>query len=498
MLVINLKVLFFILPLGGMVFWLASKHSKDIVSRREITRWRNLWFFIQTTAFVSPNIWIFYFVVAFSCMFFVPKTPEGRITTYALLLSSLPFLPATIPGGGIIEHFFILNFPRVLTIFLLVPLYFTLKSIVPRAQLRSPQPADKFVILFTLLIALLWLRGDSLTNVVRQLFLMGLDYLIPYFVISRCINSTQFMRKVLLALFISISISAIIGVFETVKDWHIYNHLVNHLLDAKRLHGFDVRGGFLRAAATFMSPIVLGYVITIALGLFLYLSPIINNKNFSRFIFLGLIIALLATVSRGPWVGFAALSIIYVLISPAPLKGISKLAIGLFAFLPILLATDIGQKLIDLLPFIGSIRSDTVDYRSQLFDMSMIVIQRNPLLGSINFMETAEMISMTQGQGIIDIVNTYLRITLTYGYAGLSLFLSIFIVLLIHIHKTIRRAKKEDPDTANMGRMLFSVLCAIMLIIYTVSSIDYIPHYYWLIFALSSAYIRFSQQETSD
>jgi O-antigen ligase len=156
--------------------------------------------------------------------------------------------------------------------------------------------------------------------------------------------------------------------------------------------------------------------------------------------------------------------------------------------------TSYGQKFIDVLPFIGSTRADTVEYRDQLFDMALIVIKRNPLLGSSSYLETPEMISMTQGQGIIDIVNSYLGIALPYGITGLTLFVAILVTLLFKTYQSYKRLPNEEGDLIRLGRCLFSILCAISLIIYTVSSIDYVPYYYWLFFGVMSAYIYCARQ----
>lgn len=51
-------------------------------------------------------------------------------------------------------------------------------------------------------------------------------------------------------------------------------------------------------------------------------------------------------------------------------------------------------------------------------DNSWIVIQRNPLFGSFDFRNTPEMQSMIQGEGIIDIVNTYINWRCGWGWSG--------------------------------------------------------------------------------
>jgi O-antigen ligase len=493
---IAIKNLIFILIIACLVFFIAKRAAGSIVTGNEMKNWRNTWIGVQSLAFLSPNIWFFFLLLLLACVFFIPKSPTNRLAYYALLLSSLPFLKATIPGFGLIDHFFTLSFPRALSLFLLLPTYLSTMRNSPKELRFFSFPADKFIFAFILVTALLDFRNNTFTNVLRISFLSWVDFFIPYYVVSRNMSTREQFNKVLLALLLSFSISALIGIFETIKSWHIYSDLVAQLLGWRGLSSYDIRAGHLRASATFMSPIVLGYVLTIALGLNFYLSPFVKSRILRHIIFAGLILGLLATVSRGPWVGFAFLCLVYIWTGKQKVKRLALLGLGGIFSLPLLLMTSFGQKFIDLLPFIGSNRADTVNYRDRLFDMSLIVIKRNPLFGSTNFLETPEMMSLIQGQGIIDIVNSYLRMTLEYGLTGLVLFIAILVTLLFQTYLSFKRLPKEEEDLIRLGRCLFSILCAISLIIYTVSSIDYIPYYYRMFFGIASAYAYCTRRVT--
>lgn len=66
------------------------------------------------------------------------------------------------------------------------------------------------------------------------------------------------------------------------------------------------------------------------------------------------------------------------------------------------------------------------------------MIQRNPLFGSFDFRNTPEMQSMIQGEGIIDIVNTYINLALRVGLVGLTLFVGFFVSILFGLRKALR------------------------------------------------------------
>jgi O-antigen ligase len=151
-----------------------------------------------------------------------------------------------------------------------------------------------------------------------------------------------------------------------------------------------------------------------------------------------------------------------------------------------------------LLPFIGTTSSNTISYRQRLFDNAWIVIQKNPLFGSTTYLQTPEMESMRQGEGIIDIVNTYLALGLNYGLVGVTLFLLIFLILMFKSYRIMNKLPKEEVDLFRLGRVLISILAAILVTIATVSPIDYIPVFYWVFAALTAAYIYIASQSISE
>jgi O-antigen ligase len=104
-----------------------------------------------------------------------------------------------------------------------------------------------------------------------------------------------------------------------------------------------------------------------------------------------------------------------------------------------------------------------------------------------------EMQEMMQGQGIIDIVNSYLGIALSRGMIGLLLFLMIFLSLLYRIY--IHYSRAPDEEVRVLGKILFSILISFMVMIFTVSMISYISYYMWILIALSASYINLARNE---
>ena len=154
-----------------------------------------------------------------------------------------------------------------------------------------------------------------------------------------------------------------------------------------------------------------------------------------------------------------------------------------------LLLLPVGQRLINLLPFIGSAEVETVVYRQRLFENALAVIERNLWIGSADYLSTPEMQALLQGEGIIDMVNSYLEVSLKSGILGLSLFLGFFAVISIALWR-VTRYENNRLGFGNCARALAATLLAILVTIGTVSSVDFIPYVYWSFAGLCVAFVR--------
>jgi O-antigen ligase len=485
-----------------MTFWLSKKALPSFVSAKEFDKWRNIWLVVVAVAFLSSNMWIFSGLLILACIILNVGNITDRTIYYLLIICALPQLQATIPGTMGVNFIFHLTYPRLLVLSLffvfiirqyLVP-FFSSKRSNDKLHHFS-LPTDKYVFLYAGLIAYLNFRDNTTTNALRELFMLLLDIVIPYYIISRAAITTEQMNKILFAIFIGFMPLAVIGIFETAKHWNLYQAASLEIAGPGNAISqfYDMRAGSLRASGPFSSPIVFGYILVIAFGLLLYLKPFLKSKKIANFAGAIIIFCLISTMARGPWVGMLILALTYILSGKSKFRSFALITLSGFVSIFALSFTSVGAKLYGLLPFVGSTRSDTVDYRERLFENAWIVFQDHPWLGSTTFLETEEMESMRQGQGIIDLVNSYIQIALPYGTVGLFLFFMIFFGLLFNCYQIIKKLPPAEKDLIRMGRSLFGILAAILLIIATASSIDYIPTLYWAMAGLVASYIHLSK-----
>ena len=476
-----------IITVSYFTYWVIKQALPDFITEKEFKRWRLLLLLILCSAFLSHSIWVLNGIMLVLFSLLIPSSPKVRVIYYLLLVSLLPLSSVEIPGFAGIRYIFTLNYTRFLTLLLLLAVLIKHKTNIPLFRFKT----DYFIVFYVLLLCVSTFRDNTFTNGLRVSFMALLDILIPYLVLSRHLDNENQLNKAILALLTSLAPLALLGSFETLKHWHVYNPLKHSL--AGRVNLYDMRQGALRASGITGTPIILGYIMMIGLGLLIYLKPLIKRQLYFYLAGIALISTLLSTMARGPWVGFAAMCYAYMWTGREGIKRITLWTVSVISLAPLLTLTPIGEKFIELLPFIGKSVTSTVDYRKRLFEQSWIVFKRHPWFGSTTFLETPEMESMRQGQGIIDLVNTFIAIALPYGLVGLSLFWAIFLGLLWRCYFLIKRIPAGNADLIRMGRALFAILVGILITIATVSPIDYIPVFYWTFAGIIAAYVHVAE-----
>ena len=490
----HIRALIVIIFLSSIGFALAKKIVQQDVLATDFNRWRNVWFAVTITAFLSQNFWLYLLFSGFLILL-LTKQIQNKMALFFILLFVIPPIGNKIPGFGLVNYIITLTHPRFIELIILLPAALV---IFRNNNFKFTKIwADKLLLIYILLLIALELRDTTLTDALRKSFYIFIDVFLPYYVASRSIKDLSQMKTVLSAFVTSAAVFSLIAVFESVKHWILYNALGDALGTGDSMSNYLSRSGEIRAVATLSHPIVLGYFMTIAFGFYLFLSNSIQNTTVKRMGFLLIILGLLAPLSRGPWVGAAVLIVAYVMQGPMAIKKLSSLFIAAIISFSILAALPGGQKYINLIPFVGESEKGNITYREQLFENSMIVINRNPLFGSSNYLETPEMLEMKQGGGIIDIVNTYLRVTLEAGYVGLSLFVGIFVTVIWGVRKNMKLIKDQKNQLHILGRCLVAVLCSIMITIATTSSIATVPIIYWSVLGLGAAYTQIIKKNLS-
>jgi O-antigen ligase len=189
-------------------------------------------------------------------------------------------------------------------------------------------------------------------------------------------------------------------------------------------------------------------------------------------------------------VAAAALLFIYIAIGPQVMK---KMTIAIIftvlagASLPFVPG---GEKVINLLPFVGNVGKFNASYREVLFDRGLMIVAREPLFGVPEPADEPEMEDMVQGEGIVDIVNSYLNIVLGYGIPALILYCWIFLIALYRANKSKNRIKDKKSEEYRCGRALIATMLAVLIAIFSTSSIGAIPTMLYSLTGIMLSYSR--------
>jgi O-antigen ligase len=496
----SLKSLLVILVLAIAVFSFASRSACEVaMPRASFLRRRNLWIAITVAVFFANNFWVYIVAVA-ALLAYAVRKENNLLALYFFVLFAVPLLHKQIGGFGIVNFLFSIDYARLLTLVVLLPAFAILRKEAGYASLGF-LIVDKLILGYLAIQFALIVHGGSVTNAVRLgLFYPFLGIFLPYFVASRLLRTFEGFREVMMAYVIAAMILSAIAFFEFLKHWLLYTQLELSLGVDWRFSKHLVRAGNLRALGSTGQPIALGFAITVGIGFMLYLRPFVSRRR-DWILGMGLLSAgLLSSLSRGPWLGAVLLLLVFLMTGASPVKQLFKTAaIGILLFL-LFLASPLGGKLQNYLPWIGTIEQETISYRSILLDRAIILFMKNPLFGARNFLaDSSELEELAIGSGFIDIVNTYIRIALTYGLAGLVLFVGCFVSVIAGIIKTMRGFHNKDEEGYRLGQVLLSVLLSIAFMISTVSSISVIPWIYWSVIGMGGGYIlmirRIRQQE---
>jgi hypothetical protein len=486
----NIKALIVVLMLAIPIFWIArSQVCEASISFEDFDRRRNLWIMITTSSFLIPNFWLF---SAISCVliFRATRKDSNSMALFLFVVFAVPPLAVTIPGIGGIQQIFSVTHARILAVLVLAPAYFKIRS-RPDTEAFGKTLVDKFVVGYIILPLLLQLNVDSLTNTIRFGLYSITDVFLPYYIASRGLRNLLAWKDTLMSFTISVAILSTVAIFEYIKKWPLYGSVSQQMGVDWDFGSFMLRADSLRATATSGHAIVLGYILMIGLAFYALTKNDIRNKWCRILMGIAIVGGLFATAARGPWVGSFAVVLVLLVTGRKISSRLVQLVAGVSVTVGLLMMTNWGTEFLAYLPFVGTAESESVVYRQRLFDVSVQVIGLHPAFGSFDYMRNPLMQQMMQGQGIIDLVNSYLGIALTHGLVGLGLFLGIFLFSGIKVWKVVRETSK-DSHINTLGRCLLASLIGILITIGTASSVSFIALLYWIVAGLCVGYVRFS------
>ena len=495
-----LKLLFMVLVACAASFLLFRRPFRSVLSDAAYSRAWQLVVLSSLAAFLC-KLPALYFLVFSAIAIYGAATAENRsvgaISVYLLLAVVVP--PLTFPLGGVggVNYLLLIDQYRALTLVVLLIPAFKLASRRRLPGTSGLRVLDVCLVAYQILsIGLRW-RYSSSTVLLRMTVEGFLDILIPYYVATRSIRTLADLRYVVGHFAIGLLFAGSVGVVECLIQHNLYSGLQSIYGVTWNLTYALVRGGFLRVQAMTQQPILLAAAMVGAMALWVWLKGL-EWRN-SGFIagFGVILIALVATGSRGPWLAFALMMLmvlamhkltpttVRILLVLGVIGAVAAKAAGAEAAVESALASLFGGSKQDM---------STIDYRRELLDTSLALIQQSPWVGVPNY--ASQMQQLKQGEGIIDIVNSYVTVMLNAGVVGLMIYLAPFLIV---IHRMLNAIRRDESGKVTRGsRFAISLVAmnvAFLLLIFTSSTFGILQLLLTMLIALSGAWLNLSQQE---
>ena len=338
----HIKGLVVILILASTFFAFAKQPSCTIIEAGDFTRRRNVWLAITLAAFLSPNFWVYTFI-AVLLLFYANRRETNPPALFYFILFTMPNDVAQIPGLGIFNALFELSHARILELVILLPAFLSLRRQSDTLSIGRAA-SDKFLVAFLLLGTVLYLRDANVTSTMRHAFYLFFDIFLPYIVFSRSLKNIKAFRDVLLSFVLATMVLALIAGFEFSKHWLLYQPLSSSLQMESGMTSYLGREGMLRVVASAGQPIVLGYLMVVGIGLYLFLQQNIKQKLMRRFGMVLLAVGLFAPLSRGPWIGAVVLLFVFIATGRNSVRRLMSWAFAAMLALPLIAVLPEARK----------------------------------------------------------------------------------------------------------------------------------------------------------
>lgn len=422
--------------------------------------------------FLSYNVWVL--LAGLSVLSFLVSRRQGHpLALFVFLLLLVPYFPAQIPGFGFVNYLITLYPVRVLSLSLLLP---TALHLANSPNLPKPGKlfADKLVVAYALYTSFMtYLHNENFTVGLRHLAEITLDFVLLYYVASRALTTRGTVRHVIVAVVVAAIYLALVGAFEFGKHWLLYQG-VSDALGAHGGGGYLMRNEMLRGLATSGQPIVLGFVMMLATLLTVYAQRLLPSNAARVLLWFVIILGSVAALSRGPWVGTFVGICVIAIVSVNPVSNFFKLSITSIGAGLMLLMLPGGEKIIKYLPWVGAVDEINIAFREILWQQAWLVIHENLWLGSAGYRESPLFDVIRQSNGVVDVVNSYLGVILSYGLIGFGFYALLFLLVLYQNINHIRVTKVHDMEYFSRRSVWLGAIVASLITMGTVSSIYHI------------------------
>ena len=306
------------------------------------------------------------------------------------------------------------------------------------------------------------LMTPTFTDCLRRGFEAFFEVYVPYFLLSRSFSSRRQIQDLFAAFCLACAVMAAVGSFEAARHWLLYGEMRSNW--GPEFNPYLKRGDSIRAMASTLHPLVLGYLLAVAFGLWLSLKGNVKSKASRIGGTLLYWSGLLAAYSRGPWMGAAIIYFIFVALSRRAISNLLKAAAASALVAALIAISPIGDKIARVIPYFGgNVDLDNITYRERLLARALQIIGESPFLGDQYAFSKME--DLRQG-GIIDLMNGFVNILLDNGFVGLFFYLSFITIAVVKAWALTRENARAGGELGAMGASLVACILGTMVMMW--------------------------------
>jgi hypothetical protein len=366
--------------------------------------------------------------------------------------------------------------PNVLLSLVAIPAILAGREKTPRNSIGT------IILIWSTVECVLIARGtnQTATNILRYASISLLENYVPFLLVAKYISHSAAFRACIHYFGVAALLIAAIGIWFKLRGWDIYTAIVG-----RGGGGMMSRGGVLRSGVT-VPAVLYGYLAILG-GAVLLAYRKLQAKRSLLLVWVGIsIAALFFSTSRGAIFALIIWSgsfYVYTRENRAQ-RNTLYIMTAIASFFIISASAALDFSAID--PY------GTFAYRQLLIEVSLVQFFEHPLFGQVDYIETERFDVLLQGQGIVDIVNSFIAVGLMFGLAGLVPFVLLFILPIQMVLKTSRTipedALGEGLNARQIGHGLAATITGYAALLMTVSMVSYIQTLIFIFAAFAVAY----------
>lgn len=355
----------------------------------------------------------------------------------------------------------------------------------PRPNVRLHHRFD-IPIIIVLILEFAQARDTDLVEMTREFLPTFFTIAVPFYLLSRSLNSAEDVRRFVLAIALGGFVMAIVATAEARTHWLIYKQVESFLQISSQTNAYQqIRSGMLRAPGSFSESTSLGAFLASAIIAVLALRSSFATR-WKWYMALGvLLIGVIAPNSRNALLAVGIGFLLFDFYGRRWGRLFAVAGAGGALFLILLTLAQFSTYAANLVGKSYETQSSN-DYRILLFRRGMQEIQLHPIFGTTMKKALENLQDIQQGQHIIDLVNGYITYGLTSGYLGMIGLLLVFVSLSLAMF-TARRKLLRDPILSNLAAFVFSVAAFMILITAFTGFGGEGSTYFYLVAALGSS-----------